>query len=152
VGFDNVSSIDPINETGFGTCCGSTNKNRSLALVTSNLGGVDADLLRQRVGREELDIYIAAESGALANVLRRSHRAILSEYFDHASSGDYVNDTLCEDLTNLSFDDESLDLVLSEHVLEHVHDPHQAFREIARVLRPGGRFVFRFPSRHRVRL
>lgn len=48
------------------------------------------------------------------------------------------------DLTEpLSFlDDESVDLVVSQLVLEHVPDWGPVFREFARVLRPDGRFVF----------
>lgn len=39
----------------------------------------------------------------------------------------------------LPFDDASLDLVRSERVLQHLTDPAVAVREMARVLRPGGR-------------
>jgi ubiquinone/menaquinone biosynthesis C-methylase UbiE len=38
----------------------------------------------------------------------------------------------------MGFDDGSFDLVVSQTVLEHVHDIGAAFREIARVLVPGG--------------
>jgi SAM-dependent methyltransferase len=41
----------------------------------------------------------------------------------------------------LPFDGEVFDLVLSMQVLEHLHSPWVAVREIARVLRPGGVFV-----------
>src|SRR5699024_5851323 len=37
------------------------------------------------------------------------------------------------------------DLVITQDVLEHVANPASAFREIARVLRPGGRHVFTIP-------
>jgi SAM-dependent methyltransferase len=40
----------------------------------------------------------------------------------------------------------SLDLVLSSWVLEHLPDPARTFREVARVLRPGGAFVFLTPG------
>jgi Methylase involved in ubiquinone/menaquinone biosynthesis len=43
---------------------------------------------------------------------------------------------------NLPFPDESMDLVLSQSVLEHVKDPQQVFKEAYRVLRPGGGFYF----------
>ena len=38
----------------------------------------------------------------------------------------------------LPFMDNSFDLVLSQAVIEHLHDPYQAVNEIYRVLRPGG--------------
>lgn len=47
----------------------------------------------------------------------------------------------------LPFSDGSFDLVLSHEVLEHVQDDRLAAREIARVLRPGGRAVIFVPNR-----
>jgi len=41
----------------------------------------------------------------------------------------------------LPLDDESVDVVRCERVLQHVEDPAGAVREMARVLRPGGRIV-----------
>ena len=43
--------------------------------------------------------------------------------------------------------DASLDLVSANMVLEHLADPLAVFREIARVLRPGGHFIFVTPNR-----
>ena len=45
------------------------------------------------------------------------------------------------DVESLPYDDASFDLVIGHAVLHHVPDVEQAFREIVRVLRPGGRFV-----------
>ncbi len=44
-------------------------------------------------------------------------------------------------------DDASVDLAVSDFVLEHVTDPGAFVRELARVLRPGGAFVARTVSR-----
>lgn len=43
--------------------------------------------------------------------------------------------------------DRSFDAVVSAYVLEHLPDPARSFTEIARVLRPGGMFVFLTPNR-----
>ena len=43
--------------------------------------------------------------------------------------------------------DETFDIVIADNVLEHLDNPAQVFREIARVLKPGGRFLFKTPNR-----
>jgi SAM-dependent methyltransferase len=49
------------------------------------------------------------------------------------------------DVLRLPVADASMDLVLCEHVLEHVLDPLAACREIERVLRPGGLALIKVP-------
>lgn len=46
----------------------------------------------------------------------------------------------------IPYPDGSFDVVISAHVLEHVDDPVAVFREVSRVLRPGGMFVFQTPN------
>ena len=46
------------------------------------------------------------------------------------------------DLGRLPLPDASVDLVMSRSVFEHLTDPDAVYRELARVLRPGGRVVF----------
>ena len=47
-------------------------------------------------------------------------------------------------------DDGSVDLAVSDFVLEHVTDPDAFVGELARVLRPGGVFIARTISRHSI--
>lgn len=51
----------------------------------------------------------------------------------------------CENLECLSFPDESFDLFITQDVMEHIFNPEKAFKEIARVLKPGGAHVFTVP-------
>jgi SAM-dependent methyltransferase len=53
----------------------------------------------------------------------------------------------CEDLRDLTFQDDAFDLVISSDIFEHVRDPMRAFAEVFRVLRPGGFHIFSVPLR-----
>ncbi|KJS36955.1 MAG: hypothetical protein VR74_10635 [Hyphomonas sp. BRH_c22] len=52
---------------------------------------------------------------------------------------------LCESLEALTFADKKFDLFITQDVMEHVFDPAAAFREIARVLKPGGMHILTVP-------
>lgn len=60
-----------------------------------------------------------------------------------------------EDMQELSYDDETFDLIVHSDVLEHVPDPFVGMAEIHRVLKPGGTCIFSCPIytrlEHRVR-
>jgi ubiquinone/menaquinone biosynthesis C-methylase UbiE len=48
--------------------------------------------------------------------------------------------------TELEFPDASFDKIYSFHTIEHVPDLPRALREMARVLRPGGRLMLVYPA------
>jgi SAM-dependent methyltransferase len=57
-------------------------------------------------------------------------------------------DTACVgDASSLPYRDGSFDIVYANNVLEHLPAPLDVFREVARVLRPGGWFLFKTPNR-----
>jgi SAM-dependent methyltransferase len=49
------------------------------------------------------------------------------------------------DVTDLPFEDDSFDLIVCLHVLEHVQDDRKALAEFHRVLRPGGKAMLQVP-------
>lgn len=49
------------------------------------------------------------------------------------------------DMLAMQFDDESFDVVIANHVLEHVADDLKALAEIRRVLKPGGQAILQTP-------
>jgi SAM-dependent methyltransferase len=70
-----------------------------------------------------------------------------SQFMPHVARGetDPATGFRCEDLEAMTFPDASFDLFVTQDVMEHVFDPAQAFREIARVLKPGGAHIFTVP-------
>ena len=51
-----------------------------------------------------------------------------------------------EDLQKLSFKDNSYDIVLNNHVLEHIFDDRKAIKEIQRILKPKGKAIITVPG------
>ena len=69
--------------------------------------------------------------------------------FDHL---DYVSADLNSpwadvhfDCHQIPFEDDSFDVLMANHLLEHVADDHQVMREFFRVMKPGGWGVFQVP-------
>lgn len=92
------------------------------------------------------DVFEPSARGPLVAWLRREARTLAtSEYFEDVEPGRIDGGIRCEDLQHLSFADASFDLVTSTEVLEHVQDDAAAFREVHRVLRPGGWTIFTVP-------
>ena len=69
-----------------------------------------------------------------------------SEYFGKQyESGNIINGILHEDAMNLSFEDETFDLIMSNDVFEHVADYRSALSESSRVLKTGGKMFLSIP-------
>ncbi len=47
----------------------------------------------------------------------------------------------------IPFESDRFDVVFSDNVLEHLDEPEAVFREVARVLKPGGVFLFKTPNK-----
>lgn len=83
--------------------------------------------------------------------LRTAAGYVASQFFPDQPAGAMVGRYRCENLEALSFPDESIDLHVSQDVMEHVFRPDKVFREVARTLKPGGAHVFTVPlvNKHR---
>ena len=116
--------------------CGSIPRQRALLQV---LGEVAP-------GWPELRIHESSPDGASSERLARDCGGYdASQYWPDLAPGATRDGVRCEDLTRLTFDDESLDLFITQDVFEHVLDAERGFAEIARVLRPAGLHVFTVP-------
>ena len=59
----------------------------------------------------------------------------------------YLDEGKLSDAGALPYQDNQFDLVFSDNVLEHLASPGEVFREIFRVLRPDGHFLFKTPNK-----
>jgi SAM-dependent methyltransferase len=90
--------------------------------------------------------YITEQVTSTYTLLRKRCETVGSEYIGGGlSSGEVRNGIRNEDLTALSFEDRSFDLVLTFDVLEHIPQAGAALTEIARVLKPDGWLVLTAP-------
>lgn len=83
---------------------------------------------------------------AWASKTFKHHLIYGSEYLGHQYSGGSIIDGIRhEDVERLSFQDNQLDLIVSNDVFEHVPNPVNAFAECARVLKPAGIMIATIP-------
>jgi len=68
-----------------------------------------------------------------------------TQYFPGAVPGEVVQGYRNENFSKLTFPDNSIDIHISQDVMEHVFDIDSAFAEIARTLKPGGIHIFTVP-------
>ncbi len=145
------------------TCehCGTTSRYRSIARgilqAVKELSAVDVPSLealsgnsaeRLRVYDTQPPFYYHTCSYPLPDMLRRSgwFDVEVSQYRPDTPMGTELAPGITnQNLECLTFADESLDIVITSDVMEHVRLDHLAHKEIYRVLRPGGIYLFTVP-------
>src|SRR5690348_9032411 len=106
-------------------------------------------IVRGHITRDSNVLDLGCGRGGVAEVVWRDVRLAagidpdLASLTGHRAAGMPVVRGVGE---NLPFATGSFDVVVSVWVLEHLADPMSTFIEVARVLRPGGHFVFLTPN------
>lgn len=103
---------------------------------------------RERLTKIVMEEFVKPDSESVVFIVAPERN--LYDYFRHKLSAkvfagdiapryyDWAEEISAQDLTNLTYEDETFDVVICNHVLEHIPDDRQAMREILRVLKPGG--------------
>ena len=59
----------------------------------------------------------------------------------------FLDEGRVTDAGEIPYSDSTFDIVFSDNVLEHLDNPLEVFKEVTRVLRPGGVFMFKTPNK-----
>lgn len=122
------------------TCTnGSMPRERALAHV----------LNRECAGWRRMAIHESSplNRGISIKLRRECEKYIGTHYFAGREPGSLVDGFRNEDLEHQTFESESIDLVITLDVTEHLLHPEKMFREIYRTLKPGGVYISTFPIR-----
>jgi predicted SAM-dependent methyltransferase len=93
------------------------------------------------------------ETSSVLKVLHFAPEQAFYKLFRNQKNIDYTTTDLFSpladvkaDICNLPFEDNSYDIILCNHVLEHIPDDTKAMQELYRVLKPGGMGIFQIPQ------
>jgi SAM-dependent methyltransferase len=100
-------------------------------------------------------LYLQFKTTLLTDTLKVLHIApeqVFYKKFKSFTNWDYTTTDLYSpladikaDICALPFEDETFDLILCNHVLEHIPDDHKAMSELYRVLKKGGTLIAQVP-------
>jgi SAM-dependent methyltransferase len=93
----------------------------------------------------DLAIYEPGIIGPFRKYFNKLKKYENSYYWPNINPGESHNNVVCQDLENLTYTDNTFDMVITSDILEHVRHPSIAFGEIFRVLKPGGCHIFTVP-------
>lgn len=116
-------------------------------------GSTDRDRLVYLYLRDHTDIFSRKEAKVLHIAPEQCLRKVLKLHFETTYTGAdkftkgywYARDTVKMDITAIPYPADTFDLIVCNHVLEHIADDHKAISELKRVLKPGGIAILQVP-------
>jgi hypothetical protein len=119
--------------------CKSNNRQRQIAYVACHVVGCAKKRripsMKDFIELDDFVVYNTEARGPIHGWLSKMENYLCSEYFgDSYKSGDFVNNIMHQDLMDMSLSTESVDLVISSDVFEHIPHPYKAHEEVYRVL------------------
>lgn len=94
-----------------------------------------------------LDLGAGAGIVAQMNFKGRGKRVYGVDLDPRVVDNPMLNEGRVSDAGNIPYDDAMFDVVFSDNVFEHLDDPLTVYREVARVLKPGGVLLFKTPNK-----
>jgi len=110
-----------------------------------------SDVIHEHVRRGDLMLDAGCGSGRVFQYrfedAQRPRFIVGVDMTDEPRGNRNVDAAARADLAALPFRDATFDIAVSSHVAEHLTQPERVFRELARVLKPGGRLLVLTPNR-----
>jgi SAM-dependent methyltransferase len=138
--------VNNFRETTICKSCGANRRHNDMALVLlteMRIKKLYLSKAKKQIYKNK--VYLLESYGPIFNVFSDSPNFVCSEYWDNVPNGQIVNGVYCEDVRKLTFNGNSFDFIISQDVFEHIPNPEEGFREIYRVLKPGGYHIFTVP-------
>jgi SAM-dependent methyltransferase len=107
------------------------------------------NFILERLRKEHVLLDLGAGAGVLEHM---NFRGLAARVYGidpnpRVTSNPYLDEAKIGTGEQLPYSDSTFDVVVSANVLEHLTEPEKVFAEIARVLKPGGVFLFKTPNR-----
>ena len=101
-------------------------------------------------------LYLKNETDFFTKPIKLLHFAPEQAFYQRFKRLDHITYTTTDlnspladvkaDICHLPFDDDTFDVILCNHVLEHIPDDAKAMQELYRVMKPGGWGIFQIPQ------
>lgn len=101
-------------------------------------------------------LYLKNETDFFTRPIKLLHFAPEQAFYQRFKKLDHITYTTTDlnspladvkaDICHLPFDDDTFDVILCNHVLEHIPDDTKAMQELYRVMKPGGWGIFQIPQ------
>jgi SAM-dependent methyltransferase len=113
----------------------------------------DDRLFRQIILNRLSPSMVILDLGAGAGIIRQMNfrglaaRVCGIDLDSRVEKNPYLDEGRIADAGDIPYSNETFDLVFCDNVFEHLDQPQVVFNEIARILKPGGVFMFKTPNR-----
>ncbi|MEH6537928.1 MAG: methyltransferase domain-containing protein [Psychroserpens sp.] len=145
--------IDPIDGTGFRSFLPYGYGNQRNNVLSPSTLSLERHRLLWLYLKAETDFFSSEISTERKNILHFAPEQCFLKRFKKLKHIDYTTTDLESpiadvkaDICNLPFEDNCYDVILCNHVLEHIPEDTKAMQELYRVLKPGGYGIFQIPQ------
>jgi SAM-dependent methyltransferase len=113
----------------------------------------DDGLFREKILSQLKPYYVVLDLGAGAGIVEQMNfrgkvaKMCGVDLDPRVQENQMLDEGKLADAERIPYDDNSFDVVFSDNVLEHLECPDNVFKEVNRVLKPGGIYLFKTPNK-----